>query len=84
MTSAHLLYLATASGAQALDLEDEVGDLSVGKRFDAVYISPTARQPLDVGLNHAADDEDALAKIFALGTPSDINRVWIDGQLVKS
>ena len=84
MTSAHLLYLATASGAQALDLEDEVGDLSVGKRFDAVYISPTARQPLDVGLNHAADDEDALAKIFALGTPSDINRVWIDGQVVKS
>ena len=84
MTSAHLLYLATASGAQALDLEDEIGDLSVGKRFDAVYISPTARQPLDVGLNHAADDEDALAKIFALGTPSDINRVWIDGQLVKS
>lgn len=84
MTSAHLLYLATAAGAQALDLEDEVGDLSVGKRFDAVYISPTARQPLDVGLNHAADDEDALAKIFALGTPSDINRVWIDGQLVKS
>lgn len=84
MTSAHLLYLATASGAQALDLGDEVGDLSVGKRFDAVYISPTARQPLDVGLNHAADDEDALAKIFALGTPSDINRVWIDGQLVKS
>lgn len=84
MTSAHLLYLATTSGAQALGLQDEVGDLSVGKRFDAVYISPTARQPLDVGLNHAADDEDALAKIFALGTPSDINRVWIDGQLVKS
>lgn len=84
MTSAHLLYLATASGAQALGLEGEVGDLSVGKRFDAVFLSPTARQPLDVGLNHAASDEDALAKIFALGTPSDIKSVWIDGQLVKS
>src|SRR5699024_10024137 len=65
MTSAHLLDLATASGAQELDLQDGVGDLSVGKRFDAVYISPTARQPLDGGLNHAADDEEALAQISA-------------------
>src|SRR5699024_3629897 len=84
MTSAHLLYLATASGAQALDLDDEVGDLSVGKRFDAVYISATTRQSLEVRQDHAADDEDALAMIFALGTPFDINRVWIDGLLVKS
>ncbi|HEY4577695.1 MAG TPA: guanine deaminase [Yaniella sp.] len=84
LTAAHLLHLATSAGAQALNLDAQVGDLSVGKRFDAVFIRPTAGHPLDVGLTHAADDEGALAKIFALGTPADIDSVWIDGQLVKS
>ena len=83
LTSTHLLHLATASGAAALDLDAEVGDLSVGKRFDAVYVDPVAGQPLAVGLDYAESDEDALAKIFALGTPADLTRVWIDGELVK-
>lgn len=84
LTSAHLLYLATAAGAQALDLDAEVGDLSVGKRFDAVFIRPSPGQPLDVGITHAVDDGDALAKVFALATPADIASVWIDGEVVKS
>lgn len=83
LSGAHLLHLATAAGAEALEL-GEVGELSVGKRFDAAYLRPTEGQPLDVGLTHAASDEDALAKIFALGTPADITQVWIDGALVKS
>ena len=78
LTSAHLLYLATAAGAEALEL-DEVGHLSVGKRFDAVLVRPAAGQPLDVGICNAADDADAMAKIFAMGTPADIAEVWIDG-----
>ncbi|HIW45372.1 MAG TPA: guanine deaminase [Candidatus Yaniella excrementigallinarum] len=83
LTSAHLLHLATKAGAQALDLDDKVGDLSEGKRFDAVLVRPTTGQPLDVGITNAADDEDALAKLFAMGTPADIAGVWIDGQPVK-
>ncbi|KAB1948299.1 guanine deaminase [Brevibacterium linens] len=78
LNSAHLLHLATAAGAEALELDD-VGVLSEGKRFDAVLIRPAAGQPLDVGIRHAADDEDALAKIFAMGTPGDIAGVWVDG-----
>lgn len=83
LSSAHLLHLATSAGAEALELSDQVGDLSVGKRFDAAYISPAAGEPLSVGLEHASSDEDALAKIFAMGTPADIARVWVDGELVK-
>lgn len=78
LTSAHLLHLATSAGAEALEL-DEVGVLSPGKRFDAVLIRPAEGQPLDVGIRHAADDGDALAKIFAMGTPGDIADVWVDG-----
>ncbi|GAA1870156.1 guanine deaminase [Brevibacterium marinum] len=83
LSSAHLLHLGTTAGAEALDLSDQVGDLSEGKRFDAAYISPTAGEPLDVGIRNASSDEDALAKIFAMGTPADISQVWVDGDLVK-
>ena len=79
LNSAHLLHLATAAGAEALEL-DEVGVLSEGQRFDAVLIRPAEGQPLDVGIRHAADDGDALAKIFAMGTPADIAAVWVDGK----
>lgn len=83
LSSAHLLHLATSAGAEALELGDQVGDLSVGKRFDAALIRPVQGQPLDVGIAHADSDSDALAKIFALGTPADVAQVWVDGSLVK-
>jgi len=79
LTSAHMLYLATAAGAAALDLDQQVGDLSVGKQFDAVWVAPQAGSTLDVVLRHAADADDALAKVFALAGPSDVRRVWVGG-----
>ncbi|TWG97788.1 guanine deaminase [Nocardioides sp. J9] len=75
----HLLHLATAAGADALGLGDQVGDFSVGRRFDAQWIRPAPGTPLDVGLTHAASPGDALARVFALGTPADVRGVWIDG-----
>jgi cytosine/adenosine deaminase-related metal-dependent hydrolase len=65
-------YLATAAGAVALEVDGEVGDLSVGKQFDAVWIGPEPRGTLDVVLEHAADPDDALAKVLALAGPSDV------------
>lgn len=79
LTAAHLLHLATRSGALALGLGDEVGDLSVGRQFDAVLVRPMAGDPLDVGLRHATSPEDALAKVFALGGDADLAGVWVSG-----
>jgi len=76
---AHLLHLATSAGADALGL-DEIGDLGVGKRFDALWLHPPPRTTLDVALCNAGSTEDALAKAFALATGADVERVWIDGQ----
>ncbi|TDD24667.1 guanine deaminase [Kribbella turkmenica] len=81
LNSAHLLYLATAAGADALGLP-EVGDLSVGKRFDAQLLRPADGSPLAVGVEHADDAEEALARIFTLGTSADVHAVWIDGELL--
>jgi guanine deaminase len=83
MTSAHLLYLATAAGADALGLGDQVGDLEVGKRFDAVWLDPPPGTPLAIGLRHADGSSDALGKAFALATPHDLRGVWVDGERIK-
>jgi guanine deaminase len=81
LTPAHLLHLATAAGASALEL-DVVGHLSVGRRFDAQWLRPAAGTTYDVALRNASGPEDALAKTFALGTTADVAGVWIDGDPV--
>ncbi len=82
LAPAHLLHLATSAGATALGLREEVGDLGVGQRFDAVLVRPRAGTTLDVGLRHASGPDDAVAKVFALGTPADLEQVWVDGERV--
>jgi guanine deaminase len=87
LTPAHLLYLATRAGALALDLGDQVGDLSVGRQFDVVWVgggrSDVAGGTLDVVLRHATDADDALAKVFALAEPSDVRGVWVGGDRLR-
>ncbi len=80
LTSAHLLHLATAAGAEALGLSEEVGMFSLGKQFDALWLRPAPGTTLDVGLRHAAGPEEALARTFALGTSADIEAVFVGGE----
>lgn len=84
LTAAHLLHLATSAGAAALGLGEQIGDLSVGKRFDALWLRPPPGSPLDVGLRHADGPDQALARAFAMGVSSDVAAVWVDGAPVKS
>jgi guanine deaminase len=84
LTATHLLHLATRAGALALGLGDTVGDLGVGRQFDAVWVRPGEGDTLDVGLRQAASADDALAKIFALAGAADIASVWIGGDLVEA
>jgi guanine deaminase len=83
LSASHLLYLATAAGAAALGLEDQVGDLSVGKCFDALWLRPPHGSTLAVALRHADTPEQALARAFALATSYDVAGVWIDGVETK-
>ncbi len=84
LTAGHLLHLATAAGAEALGLRDQVGDLGVGTRFDAVWLRPGPGTTLDVALRSASGPEDALAKAFSLGGPADIDTVWVDGEPLRA
>lgn len=82
LTSTHLLWLCTRAGADALGLGAQVGDLSVGKQFDAIWLRPAAGAPLAAGLRRATSAQDALAKVFALGSPSDVCGVWVGGDRI--
>lgn len=83
LTATHLLHLATAAGAAALGLRDEIGDLGAGRRFDALWLRPWEGSVLASALASAPDAEAALARAFALGTSYDVARVWVDGEVVK-
>ncbi len=48
-----------------------------------LWVRPVPYDPLDVGLRHAASPEDALAKVFALGTDADVAGVWVGGDRIK-
>lgn len=82
LSPAHLLYLATHAGAKALGLQQQVGDFSVGKQFDAVWINPPPQSSLGAVLKHADSPERALAGAFANGTQQDIAGIWIGGDRV--
>jgi guanine deaminase len=82
LASRHLLHLATAAGADVLGLSDVIGDFSVGKEFDALWLRPPAGSTLEVALQHADSHDDALAKAFALAGPADVAASWVAGERV--
>lgn len=82
LTAPDLLHLATKAGAQALGLDDVIGDFSVGKEFDALWVRPEPGSTLDVALRHASSDDDALAKAYALGTSPAVAAVWVAGERI--
>lgn len=84
LAARHLLHLATSAGADALGLKDTVGDFSVGKEFDALWLHPAAGTTLDIALRHALSPEDALAKAFALAGPPDVGGTWVAGSPVAA
>jgi guanine deaminase len=83
LTAGHLLHLATKAGADALGLPDVVGDFSVGKELDALWVRPEPGSTLDVALRHADSPDDALAKAFALAGPADVRETWVAGTPIR-
>ncbi|GAA4009884.1 guanine deaminase [Deinococcus rubellus] len=77
---AHLLYLATRAGAEALEMESQIGDFGVGKAFDAALFRPQDGSTMQTVLAHAPSTERALASLFAGGTQADVAQVWIEGE----
>jgi 5-methylthioadenosine/S-adenosylhomocysteine deaminase len=69
-----VLRIATADGARALGLSEEIGSLEVGKRADVVV----------VGLNnlHAAPQTDVVSSLVYSAQAGDVRTTIIDGRIV--
>src|ERR687885_695617 len=63
---AHLLYLATKAGAEALGLGDEIGHLSPGRSADFVLVRPPADSTLAAVLRNSPSPEATLGALFTL------------------
>lgn len=81
---AHLLWLATAAGAAALGLGDEVGDLTPGKSADFVLVRAGEGSTLAAALEGSRSVEDALGALFTLAREDAICEVRVAGEVVFS
>ena len=82
LSPAHLLYLATRAGAEALDLGTEIGDFGRGKSADLVYLRPPAHSPLAAVVEDAEDPERVLAALFTLAGAESVCEVRVAGTVV--
>ena len=72
--AAHVLYMATAGGAEALGLGEQIGSIETGKRADLIVVD-TARPhltPMYSPVSHA---------VYAMAG-ADVRHVMVDGRLV--
>jgi guanine deaminase len=79
---AHLLWLATAAGAEALGLGDEVGDLTTGKQADFVLVRPPRGSTLAKVVARSQSAEDALGAVVALAREESVVEVRVAGERV--
>ncbi|UKY51597.1 amidohydrolase family protein [Streptomyces inhibens] len=74
--AADVLRLATAEGAAALGLADEVGSLGIGKRADLVLLRADA-------INLAPVAHDPIGAVVTAAHPGNVDTVLVAGQPVK-
>ncbi len=82
LSPAQMLYLATRAGAEALELQDEVGDFQVEKSADFVYLRPSPNSAVAKSIESAEDLEAVLGALFTLAGASDIAEVRVAGESV--
>jgi 5-methylthioadenosine/S-adenosylhomocysteine deaminase len=71
-----VLEMATLGGARALEMEAEIGSIEVGKKADLVVV--------DYRKAHLIPLIDPVANLVHNGLGSDIDMVFVDGELVVS
>ncbi len=74
MQAAHVVRMATAGGARALGLGDEVGSLELGKRADVIAV--------EIDGAHVVPTESPYAALVYACRATDVRHVVVDGRVV--
>jgi guanine deaminase len=82
LSPAHLLYLATKAGAQAVGLADSIGDLEPGKYADFVLLRPPVGGTLHQVLAQSPSAEATLGALFTLAREEAVAEVRVQGEVV--
>jgi guanine deaminase len=82
LNGAQLLFLATRAGAEALALEDQIGDFTPGKAADFVYLRPRPETPLAANVDSTDDLGKILNVLFTLGDSDSVREVAVQGSVV--
>lgn len=81
-TVARLLHLATAAGAAALGLAQEVGDLRPGRAADLVVLRPAAGSVLEAVWARGEDVRSRLGPTIRLAREDAVESTWVAGEPV--
>jgi guanine deaminase len=79
---AHLLYLATRAGADALGLGAEIGDLSPGRSADFVLLHPPPGSTLAAVIERSESWQGLLGAILSLAREESVVEVVVAGEVV--
>jgi guanine deaminase len=82
LTPAQMLYLATRSGAEALDIEETTGDFAVGKSADFVHLRAPQGSVLEGVVTHAQSLQHQLSALFAMSGAESVCEVSVEGENV--
>ncbi|MBT6211065.1 MAG: guanine deaminase [Woeseia sp.] len=74
-------WMATVGGAKSLGLK--VGQLSLGYSFDAIVVDTTVANSNLMVWSDLDSDADILQKIVYNGGRNNIEKVWVQGRLLK-
>jgi guanine deaminase len=86
---AELLFTGTLAGARALDMEDRIGNLDVGKEADFIVVDPAGWPPMTAAIDKGtrssdpllARDQTLFAVLMTMREPA-IARVYVRGRRV--
>ncbi len=82
LVPATMLFLATRAGAEALAMEDEIGDFGDGKSADFVVLAAPAGSVLEGRLKCTETPDQILAALFTLAGTESVSEVRVGGDIV--